>query len=47
MLRAELNGLIFALDAVGNCAVTIPAEDVAAEADQLPRLGTLTITDMP
>lgn len=47
VLRAELSGLIFALNAVGNCAVTIPAEDVAAEADQLPRLGTLTITDMP
>lgn len=43
VLRAELNALIFGLDEVGNCTITLPAQDVDISAVQLPRLGKLEI----
>ena len=44
VLRAELCGRIFSQEAVGNCAVTAPAADVILNADELPALGSITIS---
>ena len=44
VLRAELGQLIFGVEGVANYAVTAPAADVVIAADQLPRLGNLTVT---
>lgn len=44
VLRVELSSRIFAAEEVANCAVTAPVEDVVLAADELPRLGTLTVT---
>lgn len=46
VLRAELSSRIFATDAVANCMLTAPAEDVVLDADELPRLGQVTVTDL-
>lgn len=46
VLRAELSSRIFAADAVANCILTAPVEDVVLDADELPRLGQVTVTDL-
>ena len=46
MLRAELSSRIFAAGAVANCVLTAPAEDVVLAADELPRLGEVTVTNL-
>lgn len=43
---AELTRRVYGADGVANCRVTSPAGDLAASADTLPVLGTLTITQM-
>ena len=45
VLRAELTALVFSVDGVANCTVTLPAADVAAEISTLPVLGALTVTE--
>ncbi|MEG1430831.1 MAG: baseplate J/gp47 family protein [Oscillospiraceae bacterium] len=46
ILRAKLGELIFAIEGVENYALTAPSGDVAVGAAVLPRLTTLTITEM-
>lgn len=46
VLRAGLSSRIFAADAVANCVLTAPAEDTVLAADELPRLGQVTVTDL-
>ena len=46
VLRAKLGALAFGAAAVANCAVDAPVADVAVEADELPVLGSLTVTAM-
>ena len=43
---AQLGNTLYALDEVENYHFTSPTADVAADVTELPRLGTLTITDM-
>lgn len=45
VLQAELTALVFHVDGVANCTVTIPNGDLAADSTTLPRPGTLTITE--
>lgn len=44
MLQAELTALVFALEGVANCAVTIDGGDAAGEGSTLPVLGGCTVT---
>lgn len=46
VLRAALGAVIYGVDGVANYSITVPAADVAAAADELPVLGTLTVTEM-
>ena len=46
VLRARLGELVFGVAGVANYAITAPAADVAVDVDELPRLGTLTVTAM-
>lgn len=46
VLRAELGELIFGVEGVANYKLTAPAADMAMTVFQLPRLGTLTITQL-
>lgn len=41
---AQLTALVFGVDGVANCTVTLPAADIAVTDIQLPVLGTLTVT---
>ena len=43
---AELGHLLYNLESVANYRFTAPTADVAAVTTALPRLGTLTISDM-
>ena len=43
---AELGHLLYSLESVSNYHFTAPAADVAAVVTELPRLGSLTISDM-
>jgi len=45
VLRAQLTALIFGVDGVANCTVTLPDSDMAGENTTLPVLGGLTITE--
>ena len=42
---AELYSRIYALDAVENCRITLPAADTEISATELPVLGTVSITE--
>lgn len=44
VLTARLTALVFALDGVENCAVTLPRADVTVAEGALPVLGSLTVT---
>lgn len=44
VLQAELTALVFGVEGVANCAVTITGGDVAADRVTLPQLGQLTVT---
>ena len=44
VLQAELTALVFALEGVANCAVTIDGGDTVGEGSTLPVLGTCTVT---
>lgn len=44
VLRAELTALLFGVEGVANCVVTLPAADVAADSVTLPQLGDLTVS---
>ena len=44
VLRAELTALLFGVEGVANCVVTLPAADVAANSVTLPQLGDLTVS---
>jgi uncharacterized phage protein gp47/JayE len=46
LLRAELGNLIFHVKGVKNYSIALPAADVAIDADQLPVLGTLAVSQM-
>ena len=46
VLRAKLGDIIYEVEGVENYAITAPAADVAVDVDELPRLGTLTVTAM-
>ena len=46
VLRAKLGAVIFGVDGVENYDLTAPAADVAVEQDELPRLGSLSVTEM-
>ena len=46
VLRAALGAVIYGVDGVANYSIAVPAADVAAAADELPVLGTLTVTEM-
>ncbi len=46
VLRAKLGAVIFGVDGVENYDLTAPAEDVAVEQDELPKLGSLSVTEM-
>lgn len=45
VLQAELTTLVFGVDGVANCTVTISGGDVAADSVSLPCLGQLQITE--
>lgn len=45
VLRAELTALLFGVEGVANCTVTLPDSDTAGESTTLPVLGTLTVTE--
>lgn len=45
VLQAQLTALVFAVEGVANCAVTITGGDAAAEASTLPCLGQLTLAE--
>jgi len=46
LLRAQLGGVVFGVEGVENYAITLPDADMAVAADELPRLGTLTVEEM-
>ena len=46
MLRARLGAVIFGVEGVANYDLTAPAADVAVEQDELPKLGSLNVTEM-
>ncbi len=46
LLRAKLGSVIYAVEGVENYAITAPAADVAVAADELPRLGVLTVEEL-
>ena len=46
VLLAELGSLIYQVEGVANCRLTVPTADLAAAATVLPVLGTVTITEM-
>ena len=46
LLRAQLGGVVFGVEGVENYAIAAPAADVAVAADELPRLGALTVEEM-
>ena len=46
VLRARLGAVIFGVEGVENYDLTAPAEDVAVEQDELPKLGSLSVTEM-
>ncbi len=46
VLLAELGSLVFSVDSVSNCAISIPAADLAIAGDELPVLGTITVEEM-
>ena len=46
VLRAQLGDLLFHCEEVANYAIAAPAADVAAAADELPTLGTLTVEEL-
>lgn len=45
VLQAQLTALVFEVEGVANCVVTIDGGDVTAEASTLPCLGQLTLTE--
>lgn len=46
LLLAKLGSVIYGCEGVENYRITLPGEDVAAEKDQLPMLGTLSVEEM-
>lgn len=46
VLQAQLTAMVFAVEGVANCAVTLSGGDVAADAVTLPCLGQLTVTQV-
>ena len=44
ILVAKLSSLVFAVDGVANCSITLPAADVSVAYNQLPVAGTVTVT---
>ncbi len=46
VLRAELAQALWSVPGVANYALSVPAADVTADSDQLPVLGTVTLTEM-
>lgn len=46
VLRARLGAVIFGVEGVANYDLTAPAADVAVEQDELPKLGSLNVTEM-
>lgn len=46
VLRAKLGAVIFGVEGVENYDLTAPAADVAVEQDELPKLGSLSVTEM-
>ncbi len=46
VLRAKLGAVIWGVEGVANYSLTAPAADAATDADELPVLGTLTVTEM-
>ena len=44
VLQAELTALVFGVEGVANCAVTVTGGDAAADRVTLPQLGRLTVT---
>lgn len=45
VLQAQLTAMVFAVEGVANCAVTLSGGDTAADAVTLPCLGQLTLTE--
>ena len=45
VLQAQLTAMVFAVEGVANCAVTLSGGDVSADAVTLPCLGQLTVTE--
>lgn len=45
VLLAEVSRLVFSLDEVANCTISAPAADVAVALNELPTLGTLTVSE--
>ena len=46
VLQAELTALVFGVEGVANCAVTITGGDVPCSSVTLPQLGQLTVTQV-
>ena len=46
VLRARLGAVVFGVEGVENYDLTDPAEDVAVKQDELPKLGSLSVTEM-
>ena len=46
VLRAKLGAVVFGVEGVENYDLTAPAEDVAVKQDELPKLGSLSVTEM-
>lgn len=46
LLRVQLGRVVFGVEGVENYAIAAPAADVAVAADELPRLGALTVEEM-
>ena len=45
ILRAKLGALVYGVEGVENYHISAPAADVAVNRDELPWLGTLTVTE--
>ncbi|MEG1857488.1 MAG: baseplate J/gp47 family protein [Pseudoflavonifractor sp.] len=46
VLRAQLGALVFTVGGVANYSLTVPGTDVAVAPGELPRLGSLTVTEL-
>lgn len=46
VFQAELTALVFGVEGVANCTVTMEGGDLAADSVTLPCLGQLTVTEV-